>query len=169
VHVVVERSRTKGVAAVLGCAAFIMASLAIIARGSALTFVVGVVGLVTFTGFGIGWVVLLLRTGPGLVVDDTGFDDRSSTTAVGCVPWVDVRLVSRRRIAGTHLVVVVVRDPEAYSARLSRFAHVVAAANRRLVGSPVVISSVNLKISFDSLSMLLSEGFEQYHLREPEN
>lgn len=167
-HVVIERSRTKQVAAILGCAVFIVASLAIIARGSALTFVVGAVGLLTFTGFGIGWIVLLFRPGPGLVVDDTGFDDRSSASAVGRVPWLDVRLISRRSIAGTPLVVVEVRDQQAYSARLSRCARVVAAANRRWSGSPVVISSVGLKTSFDSLSTVLHEGFEQYLRRPPE-
>ena len=165
-YVEVKRSRVKGLAAFLGCALFILASLAIIAQGSALTLVVGTAGLLTFTGFGIGWIVLLLRTGPGLVVDDTGFDDRSSATAVGRVSWVDVRLLSRRSIAGTPLVVVDIRDPEAYSARLSRFARVVATANRHMLGSPVVISSVSLKISFESLSKLLNEGLEQYHLRD---
>lgn len=167
-HVVVERSRPKGLAALLGCALFILASLAIIAQGSAVTLVVGVVGLLTFTGFGIGWIVLLLRPGPGLVVDDTGFDDRSSATAVGRVPWVDVRLVSQRSIAGTPLLIVEVRDPAAYSSRLSRFGRVVATVNRRWLGSPVVISSVGLKTSFAGLSMLLHEGLERYQMREPE-
>ena len=166
-NVEVERSRVKGLAAILGCVLFILASLAIIAQGSALTLVVGTVGLLTFIGFGIGWIVLLLRTGPGLVVDDTGFDDRSSATATGRVSWADVKLLSRRSIAGTPLVVVDVRDPEAYSARLSRFARVVASANRHWLGSPVVISSVSLKISFESLFKLLHEGLEQYHLRCP--
>ena len=162
---VVGRSRAKSLAGLLGCVLFVAASLAIIAEGSALTLIVGAVGALTFGGFGIAWIVLLLRTGPGLVVDDTGFDDRSSASAVGRVSWVDVRVLSRRSIAGTSLVVVDVRDPEAYSARLSRFARVVATANRHMLGSPVVISSVSLKISFESLSKLLNEGLEQYHLR----
>jgi hypothetical protein len=168
-HVVVERSRAKGLAALLGCALFIVASLAIIAQGSAITFVVGAVGLLTFTGFGIAWIVLLLRTGPGLVVDDTGFDDRSSLgVAAGRVLWADVTSVSQRSVFTTSHVVVNVRDPEAYLARLGRLGRLAATANRRLVGSPVTVASVGLKTSFASLHRLLSEGFERYHLRRPE-
>ena len=166
--VVVERSRAKGLAALLGCAIFIVASLAIIAQGSALTLVVGVVGLLTFAGFGIGWIVLLSRTGPGLVVDDTGFDDRSSASAVGRVLWADVTSVSQRSIFTTSLVVVDVRDPEVYLARLGRLGRLAGTANRRLVGSAVVLSSVGLKTSLGRLSTLLREGFERYHLRGPD-
>ena len=167
-QVAVERSRAKGLASILGCAVFIVASLAIIAQGSALTLVVGALGLLTFAGFGIGWIVLLLRAGPGLVVDDTGFSDHSSALAVGRVLWSDVTSVSERSVARTPLVVVNLREPKAYVARLGRLGRVAATANRHLVGSPVVIASVGLKTSSSSLLMLLREGFEQYHLPGPE-
>ena len=166
-HVVVERSRAKALASILGCALFIVASLAIIAQGSAVTLVVGAVGLLTFAGFGIGWIVLLLRAGPGLVVDDTGFNDDSSAVAVGRVAWSDVTSVSERSLFRTSFVVVNVREPRTYVARLGRLARLAATANRRLFGSPVTVASVGLKTSFSSLSMLLREGFEQYHLRGP--
>ena len=42
--------------------------------------------MLTFGLFGSAWIVLSLRANPGLVVDDTGFDDRSSAVAVGRVP-----------------------------------------------------------------------------------
>lgn len=167
-YVVVQRSRVKGLVAVLGCALFVVGSLAIIAQGSALTLVVGTVGVLTFGLFGIAWIVLLLRANPGLVVDDTGFDDRSSAVAVGRVPWSDVTSVSELRMLSTSFVVVEVREPEAYAARLSRLARLAARANRGLVGSPVTVGSVGLKTSFENLSKLLHEGFEQYHLRGPE-
>ena len=131
--------------------------------GSAITLVVGAVGLLTFAGFGTGWIVLLLRTGPGLVVDDAGFDDRSCR-----VPWADVMSVSRRSICGTALVVVNVREPEAYLARLGLLTRLAATANLRWLGSPVILASVPLKTDFTSLSRLLSEGFERYHLRGAE-
>jgi hypothetical protein len=164
VYVVVERSRAKGLASLLGCAVFVLASLAIIAQGSALTLVVGGVGLLTFAGFGIGWTVMLLRDGPGLVVDDTGFDDNSSALAVGRVLWTDVTSVSERKVFGTTLLVVGVRDPEAYLARLGRFARLAATGNRRRYGSPVILTSVGLSTSSVGLSTLLREGYERSHL-----
>jgi hypothetical protein len=167
-HVVVERSRVKSLACILGCAVFIVASLAIIAEGSAVTLVVGAVGVLTFAGFGIGWIVLLLRAGPALVVDDTGFSDRSSAMAVGRVLWSDVTSVSEQSIFRTPLIVVNVREPEAYVARLGRFSRVAARANVHLVGSPVTLASVGLKTSFSSLYTLLRDGFEQYRRPRPE-
>ena len=154
VHVVVERSRVK--------------ALAIIAQGSGLTLIVGALGVLTFAGFGAAWILTLLRAGPGLVVDDTGFDDHSSGVAVGRVPWADVTSMSEWSAFGRSSVVVTVRDPEVYLARLGRLARLAATANRRLVGSPVTVASSGLKTSFASLSTLLREGFEQYHLRRPE-
>lgn len=167
-HVVVERSRAKGLAAILGCALFIVASLAIIAQGSALTFVVGALGLLTFAGFGIGWTALMLRTGPGLIVDATGFSDHSSAVAVGRVFWSDVTSVSERSVCRTSLVVVTLREPETYLARLGGLTRLTARANRHLVGSPVTIASVGLQTSFSKLLMLLRDGFEQYQVRRPE-
>ena len=162
-QVVVARSRAKSLACLLGCALFVAASLAIITEGSALTLIVGAVGVLTFVGFGIGWIVVLLRAGPGLVVDDTGFDDTSSLTAVGRVLWADVTTVSELRISGSSFVVVGVRDPGLYLTRLRGLARVVAIANNRLFGSPVTITSVSLKISFASLSILLAEGLRRSH------
>jgi len=165
---VIERSRAKGLASVLVCAVFVWASLAIIAEGSALTLIVGAVGVLTFGWFGIAWVVLLLRTGPGLVVDDRGFDDNSSAVAVGRVLWADVIMVSERSFGWTSFVVVKVREPTVYLARLGRLARLAGAVNRHLVGSPVTVGSVGLKTSFANLSMLLHGGFERYHLGMPE-
>jgi hypothetical protein len=162
-RVAVARSRAKSTACLLGCALFVAASLAIIAEGSALTLIVGAVGVLTFVGFGIGWIVVLLRAGPGLVVDETGFDDTSSITAVGRVLWADVTTVSQLSISWTSFVVIGVRDPELYLTRLRGLPRFAAIANNRLFGSPVTISAVSLKISFANLSTLLAEGLRKYH------
>lgn len=68
---------------------------------------------------------------------------------------------------GSSHVVVNVRNPEVYLARLGWFARLAAAANRRLVGSPVTIASNGLKTNFENLNMLLHQAFEQYHARRP--
>ncbi len=162
---VVARSRAKSLAGLLGCALFVAASLAIIAEGSALTLIIGTVGVATFVGFGIGWIVVLLKAGPGLVVDETGFEDTSSLTAVARVLWADVTQVSELSIAGTPLVVIGVRDPELYVTRLRGLPRFAAIANNRLFGSPVIIAAVSLRISFADLSTLLAEGLRHY--REP--
>ena len=133
-QVVVARSRAKSLACLLGCALFVAASLAIIAAGSALNLIVSTVGGLTFVGFGIGWIVVLVRDGPGLVVHETGFDDTGSLTAGGRVLWADVTTVSELSISGTSFVIIGVRDPQLYLTRLHGLPRFAAIANNRLFG-----------------------------------
>jgi hypothetical protein len=165
VPVVVARSRPKMLLCAAGAVVFVGASLAIIAQGSAITLLVGVVGVVTFSAFGLGWVLLSLRAGPGLVVDETGFDDRSSLVAVGRVEWSDVLSVSQWTAFGSSHVVVKVGDPGMYAARQSWLPRLAGSANSKLVGSPVTIASTGLRTSFDELFALLSDTHERYRLR----
>jgi hypothetical protein len=162
VQVVIGRSRVKAVLAVLGCVLFVIASLAILTVGSALSFVIGVLGLITFGCFGLAWVVLGLRRGPGLIIDDEGFDDASSATAVGRVPWSDVAFVGEWSTFSSRVVVVEVRHPETYLSRVSWFGRLAARLNVRLVGSPVTLSSVSLRTSHDALLELLRTAHARF-------
>ena len=161
-YVVVERSRKKILLSILGSVAFVLVSLAIAAQGSALALVVGTVGVVTFVGFGVLWVALGMRRGPGLIVDDDGFDDGTSALAVGRVPWADVTGVSDWTAFRSSTVVVHVRNPDAYLARLTWIARPAARANLAVVGSPVTMTSSSLDMDSESLSALLHEGFERH-------
>jgi len=165
VHVVVERSRAKSALALLGCAGFVYVSLAILTVGSATSFVIGILGVLTFTVFGIGWLTLLLRRGPGLVVDDEGLDDRASLVAVGRVPWSDVTGVGSWGAFGTSFVVVRVREPSEYLRRVTPLLRPAAWLNRSLVGSTVTIPSTGLRIGAGGLLALVHEGFQRH--RQP--
>ena len=162
VQVVIGRSRVKAVLAVLGCVVFVIASLAILTVGSALSLVIGVLGLVTFGCFGLAWVVLGFRPGPGLIIDDEGFDDASSATAVGRVPWSDVALVGEWTAFSSRIVVVEVRHPETYLIRASWFGRLVARLNARLVGTPVTLSSVGLRTNHDALLEVLRTAHARF-------
>lgn len=149
--------------ALLGCVLFVLASLAILAQGTAVTFVVGVAGIVTFGGFGVGWVRLTLRRGPGLVVDEDGFEDTSSLVSVGRVRWADVRSVGTWRTLTT--IVVRVRHPEKYLGRLRGPGRWAAGVNRSMVGSPVTLASTGLRTGATDLEQLLGEGLQRYRDR----
>ena len=77
-------------------------------------------------------------------------------------------MVSERSFGWTSFVVVKVREPTVYLARLGRLARLAGAVNVRWFGSPVTVGSVGLQTTFANLSKLLHEGFERYHLRGPE-
>ena len=82
VHVVVERSRVKMLLSTLGSALFVVASLAIVAQGSAITLLVGAAGVITFTSFGLAWILLCLRAGQAW-----SWTTPASTIRVPPWPW----------------------------------------------------------------------------------
>jgi hypothetical protein len=161
-RVVVERSRTKGLLALGGCVVFVVLCLLIATTGHPVALAIAVLGIVTFGTFGALWVRQLFRSGPGLVVDDHGFDDASSAIGVGRVPWSDVTHVSTWGMPGSRNVVVHVRNPGDHLERLGWFARRSARANISLVGSPVVLNANTLRTDTDCLVRLLREGHERH-------
>ncbi|MDT0214196.1 STM3941 family protein [Rothia sp. ARF10] len=160
--VAVERSRGKGVLALLGCAGFVLVCLLLASTGDPLALAIAALGIVTFGTFGLLWARQLLRAGPGLVVDEEGFDDSSSATAVGRVPWADVTNVTTWGLPGSTNVVVHVRNPDDHIARLGWFSRRAARANVRLLGTPVVLAAGGLRIDTDGLLSLLRDGFGRH-------
>ena len=165
--VVIARSRTKAAWATVGCAAFVAGSVALVATGSPIAVVTGAVGALTFSAFGVIWAALGFRRGPGVLVDEHGFDDRSSALAVGRVPWGDVVSVRSVVVEGVAIVVVGVREPEAYVARVPRWGRAAARANTVLVGSPVTLSSVGLRTTPEDLLTTLVEAHDDHVRRTP--
>lgn len=156
-----QRSQKRLRESVLGSIGFVVVSVALLAQGSVLGVVVGSVGVVTFMGFGITALVLYRRRGPGLIVDDEGFDDRSSPVAVGRVSWSDVTWISQLETFGHSSLVVHVGNPDVYLARLALLARLVARANLAMVGSPVAISPRNLEIGTEDLIALMQQAFDR--------
>ena len=159
-RVVVERSRTKGLLAFAGCVVFVVLCLLIATTGHPVALAIAVLGIVTFGSFGALWVRQLVRSGPGLGVDDDGVDVTSSASGVGRVPWSDVTHVSTWGMPGSRNVVVHVRNPEDHVERLGWFARRSARANVSLVGSPVVLNANTLQTDTESLVRLLHQGHE---------
>ena len=134
-------------------------------RNSTFNAIMGGLGAVFF-GVCAWFIGRKIRTGePGLIIDPSGFTDRSSATAVGWVPWSDVDHLSVINVHGRRLILVQVRNPSNYLSRASGLAKKAMEMNDRMYGSPVFISPAGLEISFDALMRLLKAGLEKY--REP--
>ncbi|WP_156971302.1 STM3941 family protein [Knoellia sinensis] len=164
--VVIERSRVKTLLALGGCVLFVVGSVAIWRAESP---VIGILGLVTFGVFGAYILHALFRSGPGLVVDDEGFTDQSSAGAVGRVLWADVTELGTWSHQGANVLVVGLRNPEDYVARLSAVSRRYARVNLSMMGTPVTIASTGLKTDYDSLFALMNERLERSRLRLDSN
>jgi hypothetical protein len=112
------------------------------------------IGLASMVFFGLcGAVALrkLIDNRPGLVMSDAGFIDNASAVSAGFVPWSDVADLRLYELRKQKMLVIVMADTGKYVERGNAFRRMLNRANAHLCGSPVVIASTALKISFDEL------------------
>jgi hypothetical protein len=169
--VVIPLSKTKLVLLALAAALFVVmgwwlfqldaAQIEAHRRYNSPLFVHGI-GLVAL-GFGALGVVFLVRklfdTAPGLVLDERGLTDNCSAAAAGFIPWQDITGFEVRQIYTQKLIYVMLKDPEAYLARLGGLRRGMHRANMGMAASPVAIVSSTLQIGFDELVDLLNRHF----------
>ncbi len=109
----------------------------------------------------------LFDRSPGLVVDRIGLVDNSSGISAGRIPWSEITGISVTTVKPLPLLkaqrflTIHVRDPQAYVARGNALKRMMKRANYRMFGSPIHISAVALKTSFEDLVELVT----QYHSR----
>jgi hypothetical protein len=101
-------------------------------------------------------------TRPGLIIDEQGIVDNSSAVAAGRIPWDEVVALNISEIAGQHLITISVVEPQKYVGRGNFLRRMLNAANTKLTGSPINISSNTLGIKFDELVHVLTQAIEKH-------
>jgi hypothetical protein len=104
--------------------------------------------------FGLGFIaipVMWFRTGPQIVINDEGIEDRR--LKIGMIPWEDIRSLSLGSVNSTTFLCIEVIDPEKYLSRLPRWKRSLAKANTAL-GFPA------LTIGFSGLSPGVKEVWQ---------
>ena len=171
----IELSRTKLVLLILGSCAFVAAGAWLLSfdaseirSGRSFNFffrepwVVYGVGLAAILFFGLCGLyafVKLFDKKPGLILNSAGIVDNASGVAAGFIPWSEVTGASIYEIQKQKMLIIGVRSPQKYLDRGGALKRAFNKANSKMVGSPVAISSVALKINFAELVSL----FERYH------
>jgi hypothetical protein len=97
----------------------------------------------------------LFSSTPGIVIDNNGITDMSSFRAHGLIPWTDVTGFVEGAVGRQRFVYVLLRDPEAYVARFGPVRQLLLRMTSRMGPSPVALTNVALKVSFDEMRDLL--------------
>jgi len=106
----------------------------------------------------------ILKNGPGLIIDNTGFTDYTTALAAGYIPWTEVKGIKPITVGKykTKFIAILLKDPNAFLERqpnaLKRKAMTL---NFRNYGSPIQLSSGSLKCSFDELLHHLQTYFDR--------
>jgi hypothetical protein len=110
-----------------------------------------VVGWIGVGFFGLGFIafpVMFFRTGPQVVINDEGIEDRR--LKIGVIRWEDIQSLSIGSVNSAKFLCIEVADPERYLSRLPRWSRPLRAATEAL-GFP------SLTIGFSGLSPGLKE------------
>ena len=97
-------------------------------------------------------------TRPGLIIDDQGIVDNSSAVAAGRILWGEVVALNFSK----NFITIVVVDPQKFTARGNLLSRMLNAANTKMTGSPINISSHSLGLKFDELAQALTVAFGKH-------
>lgn len=104
----------------------------------------------------------LMANTPGLIIDNYGITDNTSGISAGFIEWEDITQIVKKNIASSKSIVIYTNKPQKYINRkkniLSRKALLL---NYKISGSPIMIVSNTLKISFEDLEKLISSEFQK--------
>ena len=104
----------------------------------------------------------LFDSKPGLTIGPDGIDDNSSGVSAGHVPWNEIIGIDVTTISSQRFLVFLVEEPQKYVGRGNFLQRKLNAANLKLYGSPIQISSNSLKIDFRELTELVTQYYDRY-------
>ena len=132
-----------------------------------LPVIVIIVGaLILLIGFLLGTLYFrqIIKNGPGIIIDNTGFTDYSSGLAAGYISWTEVRGIKAITPPKNKqkFIIVILKNPDAFLERqpnaLKRKAMTM---NFRNYGSPVQLTDNSLACSIDELLHHLQSHFDR--------
>lgn len=174
---IIELSKRKIVLLLLGAFAFVAAGIWMLTlddasiqsrRGVNDPLYVHGLGLVAIVFFGLCGLYALKKLfdkKPALVFNNSGIVDNVSSVSAGFIPWSEVVGAQIYEIQKQKLLIIKVRDPQAYIARGSLLKQKLNKANYKMVGSPISISANTLAIKFSELVSLFDQYQRKYGVR----
>jgi hypothetical protein len=172
-EVVVPLSKVKVALHLLGAIVFVAAGIWIwwIAdtQGQLSSLLMKAVAVADVAFFGLAAIYLcvkVLDTRPGLVIDSHGIVDNSNAVAAGRIFWHDIVGLRVSESAGQRFITIEVVNAERFVTRGNRLRQMLNAANTKMTGSPINISSNSLQVKFDDLVQVLADAFEKFKLAE---
>ena len=173
----IELSKTKLVVLLLGASAFVALGYWMLSLDSAIIeaqprfnnplLFHGLGGVLMALSGTFGGLALrkLFDNKPGLVFNQLGILDNSSTFSAGLVPWEEISGFGVYETHKQKMLVVFVVDPSKYIEVGGSLRRYLIRASSHMSGSPIVITPSALKTDFDELHRLFGTYFSKYAKR----
>ena len=121
------------------------------------TLIAAIVMLALATVHAIKW----FRKKTGLVIDEQGITDHSNATYPGLVEWNDITGIKQVKNGPLKSIVLITAKPEKYINQAKKAMRPSMNKALKFHGSPILIVSNRLKISYDELYATISGEFEK--------
>ncbi len=132
-----------------------------ISRSEINVFIVGILGILLFGICSIYLIIKLFDNKPGLIINEKGIIDNTNSNSLGLILWSDIVMISPIKVASTRLLLVKLKKPEKYIERVNQINKLILRKNIKTYGTPITLTSVILKCSFEELERLILESFNQ--------
>jgi hypothetical protein len=99
----------------------------------------------------------LFDPSPGLMLDSRGITDNSRSFSTVFVPWSDIRGIEVKQIQSQKLIYLLLKDPDKYIESCTPIKRALLRASKNMATSPISISAVTLKTSFEELLALVEQ------------
>jgi hypothetical protein len=124
--------------------------------------IIGVASVLFFGLTGFYSFKQLFHKSTGLIIDWNGITDNSGPSGVGFIDWNDIREIRTMEFKSSKFLLIFPADPEKYLRNSGTARRKAMEGNIKLFGTPLSISSGNLKCSFDKLEKMILEGLNEH-------
>ncbi|MGH1385481.1 STM3941 family protein [Kordia sp.] len=125
-----------------------------------------IVGIASILFFGLTLLIginRLIKTKPGLIINEKGIIDNSTATSVGFIPWKDITSINPIKVLSTSFLIVHVKNPESYISKgKNALIKKSLQYNLKNHGSPIAIGSTTLAMKLQKTEALIKEGLEKH-------
>lgn len=122
---------------------------------------IGYIGLPFFGLVSILLTKKLFDNKPGLIINKKGIIDNSNSSSIGLIKWSDITKISQKEVVSTKFLLVEIRNPQEYIEKANQIKKLLLKQNLNTYGTPITLTSVGLKCSFEELEQLILESYNQ--------
>lgn len=159
----INPSRLKPLLIALVALGFASIGIAILIFGNVNDRLAGVVTALFFGLASLPWLLMLIRPGPALLLDDKGLSVRSWMGPLPFLTWDQIAGIGEFSLKGNVMVILMLKDPDGYLAQLGPVSRFIAKSNLRYCGCPAWLSANQMQISHRDLYDLVDRYHRTYH------
>ncbi|MGV8993883.1 MAG: STM3941 family protein [Flavobacterium sp.] len=130
-------------------------------RNEIFVFITGILGVVIFGVASVFLFIKLFGNKSGLVINKQGIIDNTNSSSVGLISWSEITKIYKKKVISTEILIIEIKNPEEYIQKANGLKKLGLRQNLKSYGTPITLTSVGLKCSFNELERLILESYNQ--------